>query len=65
MTKPDPSTAAEMLEAIRAETRPDIAADLLAAIYQREHDDQFEEERGVIRAELRDLISAYVTGDPT
>jgi hypothetical protein len=65
MTKPDPSAALTMLEAIRREKHPDIAAELLAEIYQCEHDEQFEEERGVIQAQLRDLIGAHVsTGSP-
>lgn len=60
MTKPDPSTALDMLEAIRSERHPDIPAELLIEIYQREHDEQFEQERGVIQADLRDLISAHL-----
>ena len=65
MTKPEPSTALEMLEAIRSETHPEVSGELLAEIYQREHDEQFEEERGVIRAELRDLISKHAGGGTT
>lgn len=62
MTKPDPSAALNLLEAIRSEHHPAIAADLLVTIYQREHAEQFEEDRGVIQAQLRDLISEYVEG---
>ena len=61
MTKSDPPAALHTLEAIRAEKHPEIAAKLLAEIYQREHAEQFEEERGVIQAQLRDLISEHVS----
>jgi hypothetical protein len=61
---PDPPAALQMLEAIRSEQHPTVAAELLAEIYKHEHDEQFEEDRGVIRAQLRDLISLNVTKGP-
>lgn len=60
MTTPDTPAALDLLETIRGKQHPEIAADLLATIYEREHAAQFEEDRGVIQAGLRDLISDHV-----
>lgn len=61
MTNSDPPAALRTLEAIRSAKYPDIDAELLAEIYRREHEEQFEDERGVFQAQLRDLISETVS----
>jgi hypothetical protein len=60
MTTPDPSAALNLLETIRSQRHPDIAEHLLTAIYEREHAEQFEQDRGVIQAALRDLIAEHI-----
>ena len=53
--------AKQVLEKVRAgEYAEDVSPDLLAAVYEIEHDKQFEDERGEVRAQLRDLIAASV-----
>ena len=53
--KTDPK---QVLENIRAAEYGDsVTPELLAAIYVIEHDKQFEDERGQVRAQLRDLIA--------
>jgi hypothetical protein len=53
----DETDARQVLEAIRAaDYDGDVSADLLAAVYDIEHDKQFEDERGQVQARLRDLI---------
>jgi hypothetical protein len=60
MTPSDPSAAFTTLENLRRRDHPELARELLANIYEFEHAQQFEEDRGVIRAQLRDLISEQV-----
>jgi hypothetical protein len=57
---PDPQTAdpAQVLEQIRANQHSSLDAGLVAAIYELEHQDQFEDDRGPTQAKLRDLIIA-------
>jgi hypothetical protein len=51
------SNAKKVLEDVRAAFFADrVDADLLDGVYEREHNQQFEDKRGPIRAELRDLI---------
>lgn len=54
--------ATDALEQIRSADYADaVSADVLAAVYAIEHDNQFEDERGPTRASLRDLIAEAVT----
>ena len=53
--------ALSVLEAIRRDrSETNVDADLLKAVYDVEHDKQFEADRGPVRATLRDLIEAAV-----
>jgi hypothetical protein len=61
VTATDETDAREVLEKIRAhEYAEAVTANLLAAVYEIQHDKQFENERGPVRAQLRDLIAAHV-----
>lgn len=61
MTTPDPSVALKLLEELRAEKFADVPAELLSTIHRLEHEQQFERERGVIQARLRDLVSESIS----
>jgi hypothetical protein len=51
------SEAKKVLEEVRAEQFADrVDHDLLSAVYDLEHQQQFEDKRGPIRARLRDLV---------
>ncbi len=54
--------AKQVLEKVRVESYADddVTADLLGAVYALEHGKQFEDERGPVRAHLRDLIASAV-----
>lgn len=56
---PDTSERArEALEAVRSEKYGDtITPELLSKVYEMEHDQQFEDDRGPIQAQLRDLVA--------
>jgi hypothetical protein len=57
----DKIDARQVLEKIRADQYAEhVSADLLAGVYAVEHDKQFEDIRGEVRAQLRDLIAASV-----
>jgi hypothetical protein len=64
VTATDEIDARQVLERIRAQGYAEtVTADLLAAVYGIQHDKQFEDERGQVRAQLRDLIAAHVQED--
>jgi hypothetical protein len=54
--------AKQVLEKVRVENYADddVSSDLLAAVYALEHGKQFEDERGPVRAQLRELIASAV-----
>lgn len=61
MTDKANTDAAQALERIRAASYPDaVSAELLKAVYDIEHDQQFEDERGPVRATLRNLIAETI-----
>jgi hypothetical protein len=52
------------LESIREDQfAATVDAGLLSAVYEIEHDKQFEVDRGSVRASLRDLVEAAVPED--
>jgi hypothetical protein len=59
MAKSEPAAMA-ILESIRADKCADLDANLLEAVFHLEHQHQFEDERGVVEAAIRDLISQQV-----
>lgn len=56
--------ALEVLLRVREEQFPGVSEDLLKAAYEREHEFQFEDDRGTVRAALRDLIAEEVGEGP-
>lgn len=57
----DETDAKQVLEAIRADEYAEtVSAELLATVYEIEHDKQFEVDRGQVQANLRDLITEDV-----
>jgi hypothetical protein len=68
MTQPPPPSAdpTKVLENIRAADFADtIDAALIQSIYDLEHQQQFEDDRGPIQAALRDLIIKATEEPPT
>jgi hypothetical protein len=56
--------AKSVLESIREDQfGSTIDAGLVSAVYETEHEKQFEVDRGSVRASLRDLIEAAVPED--
>jgi len=58
VTGTDPLVALEVLERVRSEYYPQVDAKLLRLVFELEHEDQFEDDRGPVCAALRDLITA-------
>ena len=59
----DPQVALEVLTRVRQKDFPEVDGELLEQIFLREHEFQFEDDRGQVRAALRDLIDEATAGE--